>query len=179
MSVPIHRHTHMHTRALAHTRSPMEMTQCGRLRVYFSFNSHTILYFKQRLIQIYTCKSLWPQNIATLQDAKMIRCLKLQDYFRTYKALLRKMTYKGKASYASSPPCAILYTSSANICNSHTILYALYLSLSLSHAHMMIVTHTDTIHTHTHTHTNTNTHTHTHMHTPNKQSQTHAHAPKK
>jgi len=38
-----------------------------------------------------------------------IRCLKLQVIFRKrathYRALLRKMTYKDKASYGSSPPC--------------------------------------------------------------------------
>ena len=40
---------------------------------------------------------------------KPIGCLKLQIIFRKratkYRAVLRKMTYKDKASYASSPPC--------------------------------------------------------------------------
>jgi len=40
---------------------------------------------------------------------KTIRCLKLQVIFRKratdYMALLRKMTYKDKTSYGSSPPC--------------------------------------------------------------------------
>ena len=40
-----------------------------------------------------------------------IRCLKWQVIFRTtatnHRALLRKMTYKDKASYGSSPPCNI------------------------------------------------------------------------
>ena len=41
-----------------------------------------------------------------------IGCLKLQVIFRKrateYRALLRKMTYKDKASYDSSPPCRAL-----------------------------------------------------------------------
>jgi len=40
---------------------------------------------------------------------RLIGCLKVQVIFRklatNYKALLRKMTYKDKASYGSSPPC--------------------------------------------------------------------------
>jgi len=44
----------------------------------------------------------WPRPIG---------CLKLQVNFHKrasdYKALLRKMTYKDKASYGSSPPCIV------------------------------------------------------------------------
>ena len=40
---------------------------------------------------------------------KPIECFKLQDIFRkratNYRALVRSMTYKHKASYGSSPPC--------------------------------------------------------------------------
>jgi len=40
---------------------------------------------------------------------RLIGCLKLQVIFRNratdYRSLLRKMTYKDKASYGSSPPC--------------------------------------------------------------------------
>jgi len=40
---------------------------------------------------------------------RLIGCLKLQVIFRkratNYRALLRKMTYKDKASYDSTPPC--------------------------------------------------------------------------
>jgi len=43
-----------------------------------------------------------------------IGCLKLQVIFRNratnHRALLRKMTYKNKASYYSTPPCIIRYT---------------------------------------------------------------------
>jgi len=42
-----------------------------------------------------------------------IGCLKLQVIFRksaiNYRALLRKMTYKDKASYGSSPPCSCMF----------------------------------------------------------------------
>jgi len=41
--------------------------------------------------------------------ARPMGCLKLQVIFReratNYRALLRKMTYKDKASYEPSPPC--------------------------------------------------------------------------
>jgi len=41
---------------------------------------------------------------------RLIGCLKLQFIFRkratNYRALLRKMTYKDKASYDSMPPCS-------------------------------------------------------------------------
>ena len=76
-----------------------------------------------------------------------IGCLKLQVIFRkratNYKALLRKMTYKHKASYGSSPPCTTF---------SIYILFIKYLAKMGSH-------HTHT-HTHTHTHIHTNTYTH-------------------
>jgi len=43
-----------------------------------------------------------------------IGCLNLQVNFRkkaiNYRALLRKITYKDKASYGSSPPCSAVMT---------------------------------------------------------------------
>jgi len=48
-----------------------------------------------------------------------IGCLKSQDSFRkratNYRALLRKMTYKDKASYGSSPPCTSVASSFSNL----------------------------------------------------------------
>ena len=45
----------------------------------------------------------------TMEWRRLIGCLKLQVIFRqtatNYRARLRKMTYKDKASYESSPPC--------------------------------------------------------------------------
>jgi len=45
----------------------------------------------------------------------VIECLKSQVIFRkratNHRALLRKVTYKDKASYGSSPPCITLYQS--------------------------------------------------------------------
>ena len=69
-----------------------------------------------------------------------IRCLELQVISRkratNYRALLRKMTYKDKASYGSSPPC-INYTWAMTIIHES---YQLYI-------------------THTHTHTPCTNHT--------------------
>ena len=53
--------------------------------------------------------SVYTYNLST-GWRRCIRCLKLQVSFHksatNYRALLRKMTYKDKASYASSPPCS-------------------------------------------------------------------------
>jgi len=55
--------------------------------------------------------SLFDEILPSLLDTRQrpIGCLKMQVVFRkkatNYRALLRKMTYKGKASYGSSPPC--------------------------------------------------------------------------
>ena len=122
-----------------------------------------------------------------------IECLKLQVIFgkraTNYRTLLRKMTYKDKASYASSSPRT----------HSHSHMYTyVYIWLCVCifvHTHMFAdqwwprqlrdlpgdslrvptqahtntharvqthsLTHTQ-IHTHTHIHTYTHTHTHTH-----------------
>jgi len=90
-----------------------------------------------------------------------IGCLKLQVIFRkratNYRALLRKMTYKDKASYGSSPPCGTATVIRHRHCA----------AIATSHAHAR--THSRT-HTHTHTHmyslSLTHTHTYTHTHTP-------------
>jgi len=48
-------------------------------------------------------------DIAVQRVRRPIGCLKLKVTFRkratNYRALFRKMTYKDKASYSSSPPC--------------------------------------------------------------------------
>jgi len=53
-------------------------------------------------------------------------CLKLQFIFRkratNYRALMRKMTYKDKASYGSSPPCMNI-NSSYRVAKTHRIPY--------------------------------------------------------
>jgi len=53
---------------------------------------------------------------------RVIECLKLQVIDRkratNYKALLRRMTYKDKASYYSTPPC-IKYTFTKWVCQTH------------------------------------------------------------
>jgi len=49
------------------------------------------------------------QSFPTTGWRRLIRCLELQVIFRkratNFRALLRKMTYKDKASYDSTPPC--------------------------------------------------------------------------
>ena len=67
-----------------------------------------------------TLKSFWILHLAGSSDPRIWRdetgwrrtigCLALQVAFRkratNYRALLRKMTYKDKASYGSAPPCS-------------------------------------------------------------------------
>ena len=113
----------------------------------------TYIYTKIRLhthIRRHTATHLdTQQQIATHCTGwrRPIGCLKLHVISRkratNYRALLRKMTCKDKASHGPSPPC-----------NSSTLMCA----RALSHAH----THVPHMHTHAHTHI---PHMHTHAHT--------------
>jgi len=73
-----------------------------------------------------------------------IGCLKLQVIFRksatNHRALLRKMTYKDKASYGSSPHC-MFFSWGKGILHSHT--YAHTISLSHTHTHAQGATQLD------------------------------------
>jgi len=64
------------------------------------------------VLQCVACMSLLhtPRSVFVSKGwQRLIGCLKLQVIFRkratNYRALLRKMTYEDKPSYASSPPC--------------------------------------------------------------------------
>jgi len=94
-----------------------------------------------------------------------------------YRSLLRKMTYKDKGSYESSPPCTIIfygicmYTLKAlNVdhCNTlqHTATYCNILQLTATHCNTLqhTTTHHNTLQ-HTATHGNTRQHTATHCNT--------------
>jgi len=87
---------------------------------------------------------------------RLIGSPNLQIIFRKratkYRSLLRKMTYKDKGSYESSPPCTRLFTHIFTHTSSHT------------HFHTHIYTHTSS-HTYTHTHIFTHASSHTHFHT--------------
>jgi len=65
-----------------------------------------------------------------------IGCLKLQVIFckraTNYRALLQKMTYQDKASYASLPPCRCFLVDSRNLSHTHNISVPLARSLACS-----------------------------------------------
>jgi len=92
-----------------------------------------------------------------------IGCFKLQVIFRkranNYQTLLRKMMYKDKASYASSPPCTSLRCSAYTHTHIHT-----HATCTHTRIHAYMHTHIHT-YTHTHIHTYTHTHIHAYMHT--------------
>jgi len=95
-----HTHTRTYTHAHARTRTRTNIGACTyRERESQShFLSHTVTGWRRR-----------------------VGCLKLQVIFRqtanNYRALLRNMTYKDKASYGSSPPCTLCSsTPSRSIC---------------------------------------------------------------
>ena len=58
-----------------------------------------------------SCVAIEIDMYSTIGWRRPIECLKLQIIFRrratNYRALLRKMTYKDKARYDSTPPCSI------------------------------------------------------------------------
>jgi len=65
---------------------------------------------------------------------RLVGCLKLQMIFRKratdYRALLRKMTYKDKASYDSTPPCSIApYTKNHGITRAYTYIWVVCCSV--------------------------------------------------
>ena len=92
---------------------------------------------------------------------RLIGCLKLQIIFckraTNYRALLRKMTYEDKPSYASSPPCigpGTFNTSAFTRTHTHT-----YMNTCIDRR----IRRCSALELDTHTHTNTHTPTHPHM----------------
>jgi len=75
---------------------------------------------------------------------RCIGCLKLQISFyksaTNFRALLRKMTYKDKVSYVSTPPCTRIYTLSLSLSLSHIWIRAsiLYARLELVCTHIEV-----------------------------------------
>ena len=65
---------------------------------------------------------------------RLIGCLKLQVIFRkratNYRALLREMTYKDKASYGPSPPCSMCLCFEFGICVMLRVLCCVFKTLS-------------------------------------------------
>ena len=89
-----------------------------------------------------------------------IGCLKLQVIFckraTNYRALLRKMTYKDKPSYASSPPCSVfLRTQMCGTSAAHLVVCVRWLvqwvmshvwTWAVSHLCQWVMSHTDVDH---------------------------------
>ena len=112
------------------------------------------------------------QNTFSTGWRRCIGCLKLQTSFRkratNHRALLRKMTYKDKASCGSSPPCSELTFENCELVH--------WCGVRVAFVHTYIHTHVP-VHTHTHTHihvhiypptqhtTRIHAHTHTQTHT--------------
>jgi len=98
---------------------------------------------------------------------RLIESPKLQIIFHKratkYRSLLRKMTYKDKGSYESSPPCTCIMEKCSGVLRCAGVIEAVVMCSKASYTHTH--THTNThIHTRTHTPTHTRTHTHTHTH---------------
>jgi len=72
---------------------------------------------------------------------RLIGCLKLQVFFRkrttNYRALLRKMTYEGKASCGSTPPCMYMHMY-INICLFVYMYICMYIDISYIFMYMYI-----------------------------------------
>jgi len=71
----------------------------------------------------HTCNIQYKYSGCALQSGSLIGCLKLQVIFRkratNYGALLRKMTYKDKASYDSMPHCTHLHRWMSHVTHIH------------------------------------------------------------
>ena len=108
---------------------------------------------------------------------RLIGSLKLRIIFHKratrYRSLLRKMTYKDKGAYESSPPCTcadgrvtyiLAFHVRTCICtHAHTIFLSLSLSCIYTYVHHLSQTHTYSLSViHTNTHTQTLTHTNSH-----------------
>ena len=70
---------------------------------------NTYGYVQVGYMQVYTCVDVRIYIHKGTFWRRPVECIKMQVIFRKraimYRALLRKMTYKDKASYGSSPPC--------------------------------------------------------------------------
>ena len=80
------------------------MCVCIHMYIYMCLCIHIYIY-----ICTHTCVYIKPANVSGAGWRRPIGCLKLQVIFRkratNYWALLRKMTYKDKVSYDSTPLC--------------------------------------------------------------------------
>jgi len=87
-------HTATHCNTLQHTA-----TRCNTLQCTPYIHTHLYIHLSLYL----------PTHVYVYRWRRLIGCLQSQVIFRTrannYWALLRKMTYKDKASYDSTPPC--------------------------------------------------------------------------
>jgi len=113
------------------------------------------------------------KGILNMGWQRPIGCLKLQVIFckraTNYGALLRKMTYKDKASYGSSLPYIYdivpchMYTHTLS--PRHTYTYVYIHTHTYIFMYDIVPTSTSCPHTHKHTRTRIYKHTHTHTHT--------------
>jgi len=71
-------------------------------------------------VRTFDCMHIRARERMSTGCRRCIGCLKLQDFFRkramNCRALLRKVTYKGKASYASLQPCTWHLYVCAHLC---------------------------------------------------------------
>ena len=96
MHTHMHAHTHTHTHTHSHTHT----------------HTRIILHAKQYVCilcmrAVKRCAAPSLQGGEDPQDALSRGSITFRKRATNYRALLRKMTYKDKASYESSPPCTV------------------------------------------------------------------------
>ena len=117
-----HTHAHMHTCTHAHTHARTHPHTHTRIHAHThtcTHHTHAYIHTVIRLLS-HTCVCLshtykhspclatgWRRPIACL-----ISWITFRKLATNYRALLREMTYKDKASYGSSPPCIGHFVSS-------------------------------------------------------------------